>query len=132
MLVIRQPDVAQRHVPACQSLNVLTAPPLTSRQGMSWVMGEMCCTLYNHVAPPNQIDLRGDRVPRQHGQHGDAGAPSSHHPGGVNVLMGDASGRFVKNTVDLQTWRNLGTRNGGEVDLSRRLLIDRKSRQWSD
>ena len=29
--------------------------------------------------------------------------------------MGDASGRFIKNAVDVQTWRNLGTRNGGEV-----------------
>jgi prepilin-type processing-associated H-X9-DG protein len=41
--------------------------------------------------------------------------PSSNHPGGVNVLFGDGSCRFIKNSVDLQTWRNLGTRNGGEV-----------------
>ncbi|HKI18430.1 MAG TPA: H-X9-DG-CTERM domain-containing protein, partial [Isosphaeraceae bacterium] len=41
--------------------------------------------------------------------------PSSLHAGGVNVLMGDGSGRFIKTSVDLQTWRNLGTRNGGEV-----------------
>jgi prepilin-type N-terminal cleavage/methylation domain-containing protein len=103
----------------CTQLNLLTAPPLTSRQGMSWVMGEMCCTLYNHVAPPNQSTCAGNpfavggvsimanmamQVP-----------PSSNHPGGVNVLMGDASGRFIKSSVDIQTWRNLGTRNGGEV-----------------
>ena len=30
-------------------LNPLTATPLTSKQGYSWVMGEMCCTTYNHV-----------------------------------------------------------------------------------
>jgi len=38
-----------------QTCNALppTALPLTSRQGMTWVMGEMCCTTYNHVAPPN-------------------------------------------------------------------------------
>jgi Protein of unknown function (DUF1559) len=41
--------------------------------------------------------------------------PSSRHPAGVNVLMGDFSGRFIKSTVDLQTWRSIGTRNGGEV-----------------
>ena len=35
--------------------------------------------------------------------------PSSRHPGGVNLLMGDGSVRFVKNTINLATWRALGT-----------------------
>ncbi len=48
---------------ACQGLAMMTAPPLTSRQGMSWVMGEMCCTLYNHVAPPNAITCAGPVSP---------------------------------------------------------------------
>jgi len=38
---------------ACQALSPRTTTRLTRRQGMSWVMGEMCCTAYNHVAPPN-------------------------------------------------------------------------------
>jgi prepilin-type processing-associated H-X9-DG protein len=41
--------------------------------------------------------------------------PSSKHPGGVNLLLGDGSVKFMKDTVNLQTWRALGTRNGGEV-----------------
>jgi prepilin-type processing-associated H-X9-DG protein len=41
--------------------------------------------------------------------------PSSLHPGGVNLLFGDGSVRFVKSSVDLVTWRALGTRKGGEV-----------------
>ena len=41
--------------------------------------------------------------------------PSSHHPGGVNVLFGDGSVKFVKETVALSAWRALSTRNGGEV-----------------
>jgi hypothetical protein len=41
--------------------------------------------------------------------------PSSHHPGGVNVLNGDGSVKFVKESVDLATWRGYGTRNGREV-----------------
>jgi prepilin-type N-terminal cleavage/methylation domain-containing protein len=99
----------------CTQLNVLTAPPLTSRQGMSWVMGEMCCSLYNHVAPPNSTSCAGNPFPGNMANMAMQVPPSSNHPGGVNVLMGDASGRFVKTTVDVQTWRNLGTRNGGEV-----------------
>ncbi len=39
----------------------------------------------------------------------------SYHPGGVNVLLGDGSVRFVKSTVDGMTWRALGTVAGGEV-----------------
>ena len=99
----------------CKQLNVLTAPPLTSRQGMSWIMGEMCCSLYNHVAPPNNTSCAGNPFPGNMANMAMQVPPSSNHPGGVNVLMGDASGRFVKTTVDVQTWRNLGTRNGGEV-----------------
>ncbi len=39
----------------------------------------------------------------------------SYHPGGVNALLGDGSVRFVKSTVDGNTWRALGTVAGGEV-----------------
>jgi prepilin-type N-terminal cleavage/methylation domain-containing protein/prepilin-type processing-associated H-X9-DG protein len=42
-------------------------------------------------------------------------APTSNHSGGVNVGMADGSVRFIKNTVSLQTWWALGTRNLGEV-----------------
>jgi len=99
----------------CLATNVLTAPPLTSREGMSWVMGEMCCTLYNHVAPPNQVSCAGLGFPGNMANMSMQVPPSSRHPGGANVLMGDGSARFVKSSIDLQTWRNLGTRNGGEV-----------------
>lgn len=42
-------------------------------------------------------------------------ASRSRHPGGVNVLLGDASVRFVPTTVNLNTWRALGTMNGKDV-----------------
>jgi len=42
-------------------------------------------------------------------------AARSRHPGGVNVLLGDGSVRFIRNAIDLVTWRALGTMNGGEV-----------------
>ncbi len=37
------------------------------------------------------------------------------HPGGVNVLLGDGSVRFIKNTIDPATWIALGSISGGEV-----------------
>ncbi len=41
--------------------------------------------------------------------------PSSRHPGGINVLRGDGPVKFVKDSINLQTWRALGTRSGGEI-----------------
>lgn len=39
----------------------------------------------------------------------------SYHPGGVNVLFADGSVKFVKDSVNWQTWRALGTVQGNEV-----------------
>ncbi|RUL88122.1 DUF1559 domain-containing protein [Tautonia sociabilis] len=39
----------------------------------------------------------------------------SRHPGGVNMGFADGSVRFIKNTINLYTWRALGTTRGGEV-----------------
>ncbi len=40
---------------------------------------------------------------------------TSNHPGGVNVCFTDGSVRFAKDSVSLQSWWAIGTRNGGEV-----------------
>jgi prepilin-type N-terminal cleavage/methylation domain-containing protein/prepilin-type processing-associated H-X9-DG protein len=42
-------------------------------------------------------------------------AARSRHPGGVNVAMCDGSVRFVKNGIDVRTWRALSTTAGVEV-----------------
>jgi prepilin-type N-terminal cleavage/methylation domain-containing protein/prepilin-type processing-associated H-X9-DG protein len=39
----------------------------------------------------------------------------SYHPGGANVLFMDGSVRFATNSVDLTTWRALGSRAGAEA-----------------
>jgi len=39
----------------------------------------------------------------------------SYHTTGVNVLLVDGSVRFVRDGITLETWRGLGTPNGGEV-----------------
>ena len=40
---------------------------------------------------------------------------SSKHPGGVNCLMVDGSVRFIKSTVNINTWHGLATVAGGEI-----------------
>ncbi len=39
----------------------------------------------------------------------------SNHPGGANFVFGDGSVKFIKDGVDLATFRALGTRNGKEA-----------------
>ncbi|MGE3818595.1 MAG: DUF1559 domain-containing protein [Isosphaeraceae bacterium] len=39
----------------------------------------------------------------------------SRHPGGINVLFGDGSVRFVKNTVNANVWVQVNSISGGEV-----------------
>ena len=78
--------------------------------------------MYNHRRPPNDAkpDCRGG-LP-----HSDKSDPNwsnlslnvtsrSTHPGGVNSLMADGHVQFVKNTIQVNVWQALGSRNGGEV-----------------
>jgi prepilin-type processing-associated H-X9-DG protein len=39
----------------------------------------------------------------------------SRHSGGANFMMADGSVRFIRDTIDLQVLRALGTRDGGEA-----------------
>jgi prepilin-type processing-associated H-X9-DG protein len=115
-LITASPTSLNATYQTCMSLNARTTPRLTMAQGASWVMGEMCCTLYNHVAAPNKATCAGlgfannsmANMPMQV-------PPSSRHPGGVNTLFGDGSVKFIKDSVSQSIYRALGTRNGGET-----------------
>ncbi len=80
------------------------------RRNSAWVQGSYQHALYSHYYAPNSPTP--DCLRQQY--HGWK-APRSRHPGGVNVLFGDGTVRYVKNTVNLSTWRAASTRNGGEV-----------------
>ncbi|MFO0943308.1 MAG: DUF1559 domain-containing protein [Pirellulales bacterium] len=99
----------------CSSLNPNTATPLTSKWGYSWVMGENCCTQYNHVTTPNKISCGGTGFPGSMTNMAMQVPPSSRHTGGVQCMLGDASIRFVADSIDLVTWRSIGSRASGEV-----------------
>jgi prepilin-type N-terminal cleavage/methylation domain-containing protein/prepilin-type processing-associated H-X9-DG protein len=99
----------------CSNMNASTATPLTSKYGWSWVMGENCCTLYNHVATPNKNTCGGTGFPGTMTNMAMQVPPSSQHSGGVNVLMCDGSVRFIGDGVDLEIWRAIGTRKGQET-----------------
>jgi prepilin-type N-terminal cleavage/methylation domain-containing protein/prepilin-type processing-associated H-X9-DG protein len=84
-----------------------------------WPIGSYASTMYNHVAPPNwsgyDCQMYGS-VPDTPGESALISA-RSYHSGGVNVAFGDGHVTFISDSIDLPTWRALGTRNGGESKL---------------
>ncbi|MFO0890057.1 MAG: DUF1559 domain-containing protein [Isosphaeraceae bacterium] len=79
-----------------------------SNVGAPWTYGYHSTTSYWHSGPPNSRSCMypPSRI---------ATTANSRHPGGVNISLADGSVRFIKSTVNIQTWRALGTRNLGEV-----------------
>jgi prepilin-type N-terminal cleavage/methylation domain-containing protein/prepilin-type processing-associated H-X9-DG protein len=79
-----------------------------SNVGAPWVYGYHSTTSYWHSAPPNSRSCMfpPSRI---------STTANSRHPGGVNVGLLDGSVRFIKSTINLSTWRALGTRNLGEI-----------------
>lgn len=88
----------------------------SSMAGARWYTGVFHYTVFNTLAPPNWKypsctpcsgcgagDYRGVFPAR------------SRHPGGANHGVTDASVRFVSETIDLQVYHALGSRDGGEV-----------------
>jgi len=74
--------------------------------GAPWVNGQH---VFQHVMPPNSRSCGFFTALRA------VMPPSSRHPGGVHMLLGDGSVRFIKNAISLPAWRALGTIAGGEV-----------------
>jgi prepilin-type N-terminal cleavage/methylation domain-containing protein/prepilin-type processing-associated H-X9-DG protein len=87
-----------------------------NRRGFMWASGESRCVSYNHYYTPNSksFDCVANDPTMTYISVGYRAA-RSRHTGGVNVLLGDGSVRFVSDTVAPQTWRSLSTRMGGEV-----------------
>jgi prepilin-type N-terminal cleavage/methylation domain-containing protein/prepilin-type processing-associated H-X9-DG protein len=101
------PTTADQARQMCMALNIQdlsTQFPLF--MGAPWLHGQHT---YQHSSAPNGRSCGFFAVLRA------TMPPSSRHPGGVNVTMGDGSVKFIKQTIGLAAWRGLGTRGTGEV-----------------
>ena len=102
-----QPTTLDGAVAACQAIDIYNpASAFPLFMGAPWINGQHVSL---QVTPPNSRSCGFFTALRA------CMPPSSMHSGGVNLLLGDGSVKFVKNTISLPTWRGLGTRAGGEV-----------------
>ncbi len=93
-----------------------------TNRGHRWAWGSEGITIFNTILAPNTklggcregcwdaVCPTGIKTDTSH-----LSAATSNHPGGVNVLFGDGSVKFVKDTINRATWWALGTRTKGEV-----------------
>jgi prepilin-type N-terminal cleavage/methylation domain-containing protein/prepilin-type processing-associated H-X9-DG protein len=107
-VVLEVPGGADPTPAACDG----AAGTFAANRGGMWINGHYGNTLYNHFYPPN---VRG-KWDCGNGSHNKGlTAARSFHAGGVNLLLGDGSVRFVRDSIQLATWRAMATRDGGEV-----------------
>jgi prepilin-type N-terminal cleavage/methylation domain-containing protein/prepilin-type processing-associated H-X9-DG protein len=91
-------------------LNPTTVSPLRL---FAWVDGTYNHGLYNHALTPNSRNP--DCLVTFNSVTYGWKAARSRHPGGANVMFGDGSVRFAKNSVSASVWAGVATRAGGEV-----------------
>jgi prepilin-type N-terminal cleavage/methylation domain-containing protein/prepilin-type processing-associated H-X9-DG protein len=95
---------------------------LSTNRGWLWSWGMETMTMFNTIVPPNSTQypwascrngcLGCDTVSADHGNITPA---TSNHPGGCNVAMADGHVQFIKSSISMNTWWQLGTRANGEV-----------------
>ncbi len=104
-----------------------SAQIIYNTRGYVWSLGSTGFTMFNTIVPPNSKQYPWNSCAFI--GWGSGGIPSwpnaanaanfanatSNHPGGVNTMFGDGSVRFIKDSVNMNVWWSLGTRNGGEV-----------------
>ena len=108
--------LTNERVDECRLAGPANAPRLTDLyewSGDRWADGNSLYTRYNHALPPGYPScLLGGS---QDYDSQTVVTATSRHPGGVNLMTGDGSVRFVKASVSASVWTALGTIAGGEV-----------------
>ena len=92
--------------------------PNSSADDVLLANSEWCDASLGHDQPGDNLPCRQGGADALLGKQfgSNTAAARSHHPGGVNVLLADGSVRFVGETIDLASWRAMGTIAGGEVE----------------
>jgi len=92
---------------------------IKNNKGERWAWGEAGMTMFHTIVPPNSNQYSFAACRNDCAGCSPDGAifsnAQSNHSGGVNIMMGDGSVRFAKDTIAWRTWWSLGTKAGGET-----------------
>jgi prepilin-type N-terminal cleavage/methylation domain-containing protein/prepilin-type processing-associated H-X9-DG protein len=109
---------ALQYMQACKSVSGNAQPLGTNYwSGACWNgshAGTLRFNSYDHVNTPNGLTCSTGST-EDPGNYTTAITAQSNHPGGVNVGMADGSVRFIKDSINPQTWWAVGSRNVSEV-----------------
>jgi len=102
------PNNADEARAQCLSMDITDLSKQGKSNGQVWIGSDHSDTRYYHVLLPNERSCMfpPGRI---------ATTANSLHTAGVNMVMCDGSVHFIGNSIDLPTWRALGSRNGEEV-----------------
>lgn len=103
------PTTADQAVSLCMSIDPTNLSYQWLSGGNVWINDNANGMAYTHVGLPNS---RNCGFP---GNLRFSVNANSYHTGGVNVALCDGSVRFIADSINIVTWRALGTRSGGEV-----------------
>jgi prepilin-type N-terminal cleavage/methylation domain-containing protein/prepilin-type processing-associated H-X9-DG protein len=109
------PAVILSDIAACDASYKAQNATLKNWRGQSWAKGSQGHTMFNAVVPPGFRQHPWSSCSDSNIGHSLFDNANSYHPGGTNVLLGDGSVRFIKDTISTGPWWSLATRAGGEV-----------------
>lgn len=102
-----EPLTPDEAVQMCDNVDIHDlANQFPALMGAPWMHGQHC---YQHVNTPNKRSCGFRRVGRA------TMTATSYHPNGVQALFCDSSVTFISDTIDLHTWRAVGSRDQREV-----------------
>lgn len=108
------PTGARAFGEACRHLVGFMSDGGGNRRGDLWYSGIWRMTIYDHFLPVNSPSCMNTH----HSEIWGTNSASSLHPGGANTLFSDGHLLFIRDSVDPEVWRALGTRDGGEITSS--------------
>ena len=96
---------------------------LSTNRGWLWCWGMETMTMFNTIVPPNSSQFQwascrngcGGACDVVSADHSNITPATSNHPGGCNVMMADGHVQFIKSSISMTTWWQLGTRANGEI-----------------
>lgn len=108
----RMPATQKQLSDGCYMVHV-EDPQYAVNIGQAWISGhQFVANTYMHVLTPNK---RNCYIPEGLRDGDWWVTPSSQHPGGVHVLMGDGHVQWIDNGINEEIWWGMGSRDGKEV-----------------